>query len=141
MSPQPTPSPLDRDRLGKVLGMLGSAHDGEVLAAARQAHRIVSEAGATWEAVFAGAVPMVHAAETVTLQSGEIILPPHGRRWIDTAMAIRLRSEDGAQSARLSWIGAMCVRLTQRPPTPTEALALVHLYRRTEPVPAPWTPR
>jgi hypothetical protein len=39
---------LDRDHLAKILGMLGSAHDGEVIAAARQAERIRREAGATW---------------------------------------------------------------------------------------------
>jgi hypothetical protein len=39
---------LDRDRLARVLGMLGSGHDGEVLAAARQAERLRAEAGLTW---------------------------------------------------------------------------------------------
>jgi hypothetical protein len=39
---------LDRDRLARVLGMLGSVHDGEVLVAARQAERLRAEAGLTW---------------------------------------------------------------------------------------------
>ena len=39
---------LDRDRIARVLGMLGSAHDGEVIAAARQAERLRAAAGLTW---------------------------------------------------------------------------------------------
>ncbi len=39
---------LDRDRLSKLLGLLGSAHDGEVAAAGRAAHRLLREAGLTW---------------------------------------------------------------------------------------------
>ena len=39
---------IDRERLAKILGMLGSAHDGEVVNAARQAEQIRSSAGLTW---------------------------------------------------------------------------------------------
>lgn len=39
---------VDRERLVRVLGMLGSLHDGEVVAAARQAERIRQEARLTW---------------------------------------------------------------------------------------------
>ncbi|MCF4165669.1 hypothetical protein L2U69_08445 [Zavarzinia compransoris] len=38
----------DRLRLVRVLGMLGSAHDGERSAAALAAHRLVTGAGLTW---------------------------------------------------------------------------------------------
>ena len=44
-------SSADRSMLAKVLGMLGSAHDGEVVNAARKAHQLVQERGATWPAV------------------------------------------------------------------------------------------
>ena len=50
-SPSLGPQPIDRGRLRKLLGMLGSAHDGEVLSAAR---RIVEQLGAadtTWDAI------------------------------------------------------------------------------------------
>jgi hypothetical protein len=40
--------PLDRDRLARVLGMLGSSHAGEVAAAGRHAERMRREAGMTW---------------------------------------------------------------------------------------------
>jgi hypothetical protein len=39
---------LDRGRLAKLLGMLGSDHDGEVVAAAKQAERLRRKAGITW---------------------------------------------------------------------------------------------
>jgi len=42
---------MDRERLARVLGMLGSSHDGEVLNAARLAVRIVKESGSIWEQV------------------------------------------------------------------------------------------
>src|ERR1700761_1922300 len=40
---------IDRDRLVKLLGMLGSAHDGEALNAARHIDQMVRAAGADWD--------------------------------------------------------------------------------------------
>jgi hypothetical protein len=55
---------VDRDRLGKLLGMLGSRHDAEVVSAARMANTMVRDAEATWaEVLNQGAV-----AETACLQ-------------------------------------------------------------------------
>src|ERR1700738_2141820 len=48
---------LDRDRLARVLGMMGSAHDGEALAAARQAERLRAEAGLTWGEILLPRLP------------------------------------------------------------------------------------
>ena len=42
---------LDRDKLAKVLGVLGSAHAGEIAAAGRTAHLLIREAGTTWQEV------------------------------------------------------------------------------------------
>jgi hypothetical protein len=39
---------LDREKLVRVLGMLGSAHDGEIAAAGRAADALVRAAGSTW---------------------------------------------------------------------------------------------
>ena len=39
---------LDREKLVKTLGMLGSDHDGEVAAAGRAADRLIREAGLRW---------------------------------------------------------------------------------------------
>lgn len=43
-----TMSPEFRERLGKVLGMTGSSHDGEVLAAVRRAQSIMAGAKLSW---------------------------------------------------------------------------------------------
>jgi len=48
---------LDRERLAKLLGMLGSAHDGEVIAAARQAERLRQGAGLTWDDIVQPTLP------------------------------------------------------------------------------------
>ena len=47
----------DRDRLAKLLGLLGSDFDGEVATAGRLADRLVRSAGLTWAAVLAPALP------------------------------------------------------------------------------------
>jgi hypothetical protein len=45
------------DRLTKVLGLLGSNHDGEALAAGRKAHELVRGAGMTWGDLLRPALP------------------------------------------------------------------------------------
>jgi hypothetical protein len=50
-------STLDRDRLGKLLGMLGSDHDGEVVNAARAADRLVRASGLRWPDIAMPAPP------------------------------------------------------------------------------------
>jgi hypothetical protein len=53
---------LDREHLAKVLGLLGSAHDGEVLAAGRHTDAIVRHAGVTWHDVLVDAWPQISTA-------------------------------------------------------------------------------
>ena len=43
--------PQAADRLAKLLGMIGSQHDGEALAAARKAHQCLHQLGLTWRDV------------------------------------------------------------------------------------------
>jgi hypothetical protein len=45
-----------RLRLARLLGMIGSDHDGEALNAARMADRLVREKGLTWDDVIAPVV-------------------------------------------------------------------------------------
>ena len=40
---------VDRQRLARVCGLFGSEHDGEALAAARQAEKLRKKVGLTWE--------------------------------------------------------------------------------------------
>lgn len=42
----------DLQKLAKLLGMIGSASDGEALNAARKAHALVTEKGSTWHEAF-----------------------------------------------------------------------------------------
>ena len=56
---------LDRERLVAVLGMLGSAHDGEILAAARQAERLRRGAGLTWHDILTPAPERSREVETI----------------------------------------------------------------------------
>ena len=48
---------IDRDRLAKLLGMMGSAHDGEVVNAARAADRLVRDSGLRWPDIAMSAPP------------------------------------------------------------------------------------
>ena len=48
----------DRDRLTKLLGLLGSAFDGEVANAGRLADRLVRSAGLTWPDIIAPPLPL-----------------------------------------------------------------------------------
>src|SRR3954464_5981760 len=40
---------VDRQRLARICGLFGSDHDGEALAAARQAEKLRQKVGLTWE--------------------------------------------------------------------------------------------
>jgi hypothetical protein len=65
---------LDRVRLVKVLGMLGSRHDGEVLAAARLAQYMLGQAKMSWADLLdvkPGAEPEPLAQEDVQAAAAE----------------------------------------------------------------------
>lgn len=64
---------LDRDRLAKLLGMLGSDHDGEVAAAGRAVSRMLRECGnLTWHEVLG--VPYGELTITEELGDADAIL-------------------------------------------------------------------
>jgi hypothetical protein len=50
---KPALAPAQAQRLIKLLGLLGSDHDGEVAAAGRHADRLVRESGLTWSDIIA----------------------------------------------------------------------------------------
>lgn len=50
-------APQITNRLVKILGLLGSDHDGEIAAAGRKAHALIKGAGLTWDDVIAPAAP------------------------------------------------------------------------------------
>jgi hypothetical protein len=60
-----TSEKLDRDRLAKLLGLLGSDHDGEIAAAGRAADRLVRHAGLRWPDIVQPALPPPDGADTI----------------------------------------------------------------------------
>jgi hypothetical protein len=65
---------MDRERLAMILGMLGSAHDGEALNAARLAVRIVKEAGTSWPEVIDGGRVATEAARSLLAENENLQL-------------------------------------------------------------------
>ena len=57
MTAVPRLTPAFADKLVKVLGLLGSAHDGEVAAAGRRADAMVKGTGLSWDEVITPAAP------------------------------------------------------------------------------------
>ena len=65
---------LDRGRLAKLLGLLGSDHDGEVVAAARQAERLRAEAGLTWPEIIVPRLPPPPQRQNVVADAIDFVL-------------------------------------------------------------------
>jgi len=66
-------SHLDRGKLAKVLGLLGSHHDGEVVSAARMANQMVRTAGVTWHQLLDAKVPVPGAEPDVAALKDSIV--------------------------------------------------------------------
>ena len=88
----------DRDRLAKIAGMLGSAHEGERAAAAMKATGLLQSIGLTWPEVIAllpvkpeATVHFMTRPETRRAAQGMSIRPEHCalvRRWQKTARMV-----------------------------------------------------
>ena len=77
---------INRTTLASLLGLMGSAHDGEALSAARKAHSIVQQAGLTWADVLAGQTVgrvVDRPSQAVATKDG-ILTPPIGSTWRET---------------------------------------------------------
>jgi hypothetical protein len=61
-------------KLTKVLGRLGSSHDGEVITAARMANAIVRKAGASWDEIIALSVPLIAPPSAPTSVAAKLSL-------------------------------------------------------------------
>ncbi len=59
------PAPEFCDKLAKVLGMLGSSHDGEALAAARRANAMIRGASLSWQ-------DLINSPPLVVVEDGDI---------------------------------------------------------------------
>lgn len=84
---------IDTDRLAKILAMLSSEHDGQVISAARQATRIIREAGKTWADLLPKMPQALGLVERVDKPDGTFSVPPIGQTWRETARWINRRWE------------------------------------------------
>jgi hypothetical protein len=106
------------ERLAKLLGMIGSAHDGEALNAARLADKVVREAGLTWIDILGKPVVTARVAETCAeiFRSG-MSLTTSEWRFLEGIHRFRHPSEK-----QLSWLNDLLSRArafaTAPPPPP-----------------------
>jgi hypothetical protein len=63
---------IDRERLTKLLGLLGSGHDGEIAAAGRMADALIRDAGVTWADVIAPETVQRELIEALRAENGEL---------------------------------------------------------------------
>jgi len=63
----------DLQKLTKLCGMLGSAHDGEIVAAARKATALLAARGATWAEAFQVVPETVEASPAHYQQARELL--------------------------------------------------------------------
>ncbi len=107
-----TPSHITR-QLSKILGLLGSHHDGEILAAAKQAHRVVSGAGLTWEDIFR---PM---------------LPAPRRHWQDDINLIEALLKQSTLTAwERNFVSSLATWAQRRSLTEKQRAVLAEIYQR-----------
>ena len=92
----------DLQRLAKLLGMIGSTSDGEALSAARKAHALISEKGATWFDAFGiaetvAAIP-AHCHLARDLLGHKRHLTPFERKFLKGIMSHPKLSEKQAET-------------------------------------------
>jgi len=129
------PTKIDTDRLAKILAMLASEHDGQVLNAARQATRIIREAGKTWADLLPKMPPAPGFVERVVGKDDTVWVPPIGSTWRETARwLVRLQpSNDRIENLTVTAIASGRANgLVINPDliTPEIAETLTMMYRR-----------
>lgn len=101
-------SALDRKRLKKLLAMLDSSHDGEVLNAARLATGLLREAGLSWDEVIADTTIVTEADAADLARLDDLIAARNVTDILKMrlrAMRVALRNQRLAESdRRLIWI-------------------------------------
>lgn len=127
---------FSRQLLAKVLGQMGAAEDGQVLAAARKASQMVREAGLTWEQalglVSSPAPASPGGADAPVIFDKQVLTPPFGARWADS---VRRLLDEGPSARHVlnemdrHWLRAMPGRLHARAIQPHEAANLWRVWR------------
>ena len=84
---------IDRERLIKLLGLLGSDHNGEIAAAGRMADALIRDAGVTWADVV--------APETVQRQVVDA-LRAENKELRETVRRLSVQNNELAQATRVT---------------------------------------
>ena len=114
--------PALADRLVKLLGMVGSEHDGEALNAARLADKVVREAGLTWANVIGTARasrdtdPFAIARACIEILQSGLWLKPAERRFLTGLPRFQHPTEK-----QIDWLNDLLDRAREyasRPPPP-----------------------
>jgi hypothetical protein len=114
--------PAFADRLVKLLGMVGSAHDGEALNAARLADKLLRDAGLTWADVIGTPAaspdtdPFIIARACIEILQSGLWLRPNERQFLTGLPKFRHPTEK-----QLDWLNDLLDRAREyasRPPPP-----------------------
>jgi hypothetical protein len=134
---------VDKKRLAQILGMLGSAHDGEIINAARVATRLIREADVTWEQLLSGVGHSDEFVQRVASESyqagladGRAAAAPKPKRKTFSGYASLLLKEH--PDALTDWETAFCLSWTQKrcEPSDKQLAVFVRLAEKTgQPIP------
>lgn len=136
-------------RFVHVLGMTGSVHDAEALAALRTANRMMREAGLSWHDVIETSkntqqgpptATMARPDQVVVAADGTRLSPPIGPRWLDTILYLLPLFQDRGSFEDATFLGSLPQKLTRRRISEVEALRVCTLYSDVARRPQ-WTPR
>lgn len=118
-------------RLAAILGMMGSDHDGEVLVAARKAHRMIADAGLDWGRVIATPIGAYAGKPDDPISfNNRMLHPPHEGRWISSALFVLRQGEITRRvtDADRMWVLRRMALWRARTIYPHEAARLITLY-------------
>ena len=124
--------PFSHQRLISILGMLGSAHDGERAAAAQAATKMVRDAGLTWDRIIQAPIGAYAGAPDGPIPfNGRMLEPPHDGRWLATALFLFRQAV--ARNHRITegdaeWLTRRVPVWRQKALRPDEAARLVAIY-------------
>lgn len=119
-SRDPPPAPLppgDRERLIKLLGLLGSSFDGEVAAAGRKAAQFIRDRDLTWDSVLSAQslAPPPPPPPRETKRDNNV-LTDWPRHWRDAlAVCIRHSADDRVTNWERTFIRSLNGRCGRRP--------------------------
>src|SRR5262249_17534163 len=92
---------IDRDRLSKLLGMLGCAHSGEIANAGRAAHAMIRAAGTTWP-------DLLRSASVIELDKLDRLRSVNARLRLEIEVLDSMVTRSRSDNARLRQENELC---------------------------------